>query len=224
MRDRSFFSRWLHRLRSSERPTPARREALSTETLEAEGVSWLVVGLGNPGPRYEATRHNVGAMAIDDLLAVDGDLLRPISGLPCRVARVEWDGVPVLLVRPTTFMNNSGEAIGPLARALGVPAERVIVAHDELDLPFGTVKLKQGGNENGHNGLKSTSGTLGTRDYLRIRIGIGRPPRGTSVPDYVLGPVDSGATLDELIARAAEGARLIVTEGLAKAQNRIHSR
>lgn len=232
MRERSFLSAWIDRLFSRGDHAQGKRgrshrpqsEPLTTDELADQGINWLVVGLGNPGARYEATRHNVGYMAIDDLLAEDGDLLRPVAGLPCTAARVVWEETPVLLVRSTTFMNNSGEAIGPLARALGVPANRIILAHDELDLPFGAIKLRQGGNENGHNGLKSTSGALGTRDFLRIRMGIGRPPRGTSVPDYVLGPVDAGPTLDELIAHAAEAARLIVTEGLAKAQNRIHSR
>lgn len=187
-------------------------------------ADWLVVGLGNPGPRYAATRHNVGYMAVDDLLADAGDTLEPLPGVPAHVTEVTWGEARVLLVRSTTFMNLSGEAIGPLARSLNVPAEQVIVLHDELDLPVNTVRVKKGGNENGHNGLKSATEHLGTRDYLRVRIGIGRPEKGTPIPDYVLGPVDATAGFDEAIATAAEAATLIVTEGLNKAQNTIHSR
>lgn len=161
-------------------------------------ADWLVVGLGNPGAKYADTRHNVGFMALDELPALDG------------VARC----------KPQTYMNASGEAVAPLARKLGVAPERIVVLHDELDLPAGTVRVKLGGNENGHNGLKSITEHLGTRDYVRVRIGIGRPPAGTSVPDWVLSPVSG----EEAIATASEAARLVVTEGLAKAQNVIHAR
>ncbi|MDR7328882.1 Peptidyl-tRNA hydrolase [Corynebacterium guangdongense] len=181
-------------------------------------TDWLVVGLGNPGEEYAATRHNVGYMALDDLLADAGDVLTPHG--KALVCPVTWGGQKVLLMRSRTYMNHSGQALA----GLDVPAERVIVLHDELDLPAHQVRLKKGGNENGHNGLKSITETLGTRDYLRVRIGIGRPPTGTPVPEHVLGPVDAGAGLDEAIAAAADAARLLVTEGLARAQNEIHSR
>ncbi|AKK08273.1 aminoacyl-tRNA hydrolase [Corynebacterium testudinoris] len=187
-------------------------------------ADWIVVGLGNPGARYAATRHNVGYMALDDLLAPGGDLLSPLPGTPAEVAPLNIDGHSVLAVRPTTYMNLSGEAIAPLAERLGIAADHIIVIHDELDLPAGKVRLKLGGNENGHNGLKSTTEHLGTRDYLRIRIGISRPPAGMPVPDYVLGTVDSGPELDSSIATAADAVRLIISEGMPKAQNVIHSR
>lgn len=183
--------------------------------LEAD---WLVVGLGNPGEKYAATRHNVGYMALDDLLAAGGDLLTPHG--KAEVCPVTWGGHKVLLLRPRTYMNLSGEALA----GFDVPAERVIVIHDEIDLPAHQVRLKKGGNENGHNGLKSISGQLGTRDYIRVRIGVARPPKGVPVPDHVLGPVDAGEGFDEAIATAADAARLVVTEGLTKAQNEIHSR
>lgn len=161
---------------------------------------WLIVGLGNPGTRYADTRHNVGYMVVDALGKVEG----------------------AAVMKPSTFMNSSGEDVAPRARALGVPPERIIVVHDELDLPAGAVKLKQGGNENGHNGLKSLTEHLGTRDYLRVRVGIGRPPKGIAVPDYVLSPVE-GDIVGQ-VALAAEAVRLVVDKGLAKAQNEIHAR
>lgn len=177
--------------------------------LQAE---WLVVGLGNPGAEYAATRHNVGWMALDQL----AETLEPVRGIKARVAVIN----SVAYAKPTTFMNTSGEGVGPLAAMLGVPPERVVVMHDELDLPVGKVRVKRGGNENGHNGLKSITEHIGTRDYVRVRIGIGRPPAGVAVPDWVLGPVSG----DERIDLAAEAARLVVAEGLAKAQNVIHAR
>lgn len=194
---------------------------LNPDELEAE---WLIVGLGNPGAKYAATRHNVGYMAIDDLLAADGDVLEPVRGMDVQVAPLSWAGQKVLAVRSGTFMNLSGDPVAPLAQQLGIAPDHIIVLHDELDLPFNKIRIKQGGNENGHNGLKSLTERLGTRDYLRVRIGIARPPKGSSIPDYVLGPVDAGAGFDDAIATAAEAARLIVTDGLGKAQNQIHSR
>lgn len=180
-----------------------------TPTLEAD---WLVVGLGNPGAKYAATRHNVGYMALDQLA---GDL-KPVPGVKALVQVHDR----VAYAKSTTYMNTTGEAVGPLAAQLGVAPERVIVIHDELDLPAGKVRVKLGGNENGHNGLKSITEHVGTRDYLRVRIGIGRPPAGTPVPEWVLAPVSG----DEDVDAAAEAAGLIITDGLQKAQNVIHSR
>ncbi|WP_244429022.1 aminoacyl-tRNA hydrolase [Corynebacterium halotolerans] len=203
------------------RPSEPDTATLDPGLLAAD---WLIVGLGNPGARYAATRHNVGYMAVDDLLAETGDVLVPVRGLPVSAATVEFGGTTALVLRSSTFMNVSGEAVAPLAQRLGVPAERIVVVHDELDLPAGKVRVKIGGNENGHNGLKSVSELLGTRDYVRVRIGISRPPKGVAVPDHVLGPVDPGADLDAAIATAAEAARLVATRGVTAAQNAIHSR
>lgn len=163
-----------------------------------------MVGLGNPGAKYANTRHNVGFMALDLVPEMDG------------VARC----------KPRTYMNNSGEAVAPAARKYAISPERIIVIHDELDLPAGKVRVKLGGNENGHNGLKSITQHLGTRDYVRVRVGIGRPPEGTSVPDWVLSDIhnDIHGDLDDQLALAAEAVRLVVSEGLAKAQNTIHAR
>lgn len=203
------------------RPAAPEEATLDPALLAAD---WLVVGLGNPGARYAPTRHNVGYMAVDDLLADSGGVLVPVKGLPVAAAPLDLEGVRALVLRSTTFMNLSGEAVAPLAERLGVPAERIVVVHDELDLPAGRVRVKVGGNENGHNGLKSISELLGTRDYPRVRIGISRPPKGVSVSDHVLGPVDAGAELDEAIATAAEAVRLVVTRGVSAAQNVIHAR
>lgn len=200
---------------------PQAQQGLAPAELEAD---WLIIGLGNPGAKYAATRHNVGYMAVDDVLAQDGDVLEPVRGMDLEVAPLCWGDTRVLAVRTTTFMNLSGDPIAPLAQALGIAADHIIVIHDELDLSANKIRLKQGGNENGHNGLKSLTHNLGTRDYLRVRIGIARPPKGSSIPDYVLAPVDAGPGFDTAIATAAEAARLIATQGLVQAQNRIHSR
>ncbi|AHI22359.1 aminoacyl-tRNA hydrolase [Corynebacterium vitaeruminis] len=194
-------------------PLFSRLRTLFARDLD-EPVEWLVVGLGNPGGKYASTRHNVGYLGVDKLL--EGEKLSKLSRFPALGARRGG----MLVLRSTTYMNNSGEAVASAARRFGVPAERIIVLHDELDLPEGTVRLKQGGNENGHNGLKSISELLGTRDYLRVRMGISRPPKGMAVPDYVLSSFDAG----DMPERAAEAVRLIVSEGLAKAQNVVHSR
>ena len=181
-----------------------------TPQLEAE---WLVVGLGNPGVKYAATRHNVGYMALDELAGE----LAPVPGVKALVQ--VRDGVAY--ARSTTYMNTTGEAVGPLAKQLGVAPERIIVVHDELDLPAGKVRVKLGGNENGHNGLKSITEHLGTRDYLRVRMGIGRPPQGMAVPDWVLSPIDGD--ISGQVTLAAKAVQLIVSEGVAKAQNVIHA-
>ena len=181
-----------------------------TPQLEAQ---WLVVGLGNPGAKYTATRHNVGYMAVDELAGE----LAPVPGIKALVQ--VRDGVAY--ARSTTYMNTTGEAVGPLAAQLGVAPERIIVVHDELDLPAGKVRVKLGGNENGHNGLKSITEHLGTRDYLRVRMGIGRPPQGMAVPDWVLSPIDGD--ISGQVTLAAKAVQLIVSEGVAKAQNVIHA-
>ena len=183
----------------------------------------LIVGLGNPGPQYEKTRHNIGAMVADHLVTTAGERWKVHERSGAMVAPITPAGQSVLVASARTYMNTTGEAVGPLAEQLGVAPERIIVVHDELDLPAGKVRVKLGGNENGHNGLKSITEHLGTRDYLRVRVGIGRPPSGVAVPDWVLGPaaeeVRAAATGD-----AVDAVRLLTSEGLQKAQNAIHAR
>lgn len=188
-------------------------------------AEWLVVGLGNPGARYDATKHNVGYMVQDILLDQVAATLAPLNGHKVTVAVA--DGMAY--ARSTTFMNLSGEGIAPLARELGITPDHVVVLHDELDLPPGKVRIKLGGNENGHNGLKSLTEHLGTRDYVRIRIGIGRPPKGMPVPEWVLSslPQDSEheeKALTEQLELAAEAAGIVVKHGVQRAQNEIHPR
>ena len=227
----NFFKNLLDRFRSgsaspaSNNASQGRRGSAAPKYFELPAdADWIVVGLGNPGAKYAATRHNVGYMAVDDLLAETGELLQPVKGHKVHAATLEMDGQKVLVVRTTTFMNLSGDPIAPIAQALEVPAERIIVIHDELDLPENKIRLKLGGNENGHTGLKSLSQNLGTRDYVRVRIGIARPPKGSSIPDYVLGPVNAGTGFDDGIALAAQSVKEIIASGLNKAQNTIHSK
>ena len=191
---RDFFTRLFGSAEAAPKKTKkAVNPGLSPADLSAK---WLIVGLGNPGAKYAATRHNVGYMAVDDLLAESGDMLEPVTGHQLSAAQLELGGTKVVALRSHTYMNLSGDPIAPLAAQLGVAAENIIVIHDELDLPAGKVRIKKGGNENGHNGLKSLSERLGTRDYLRVRVGIGRPSKGGSIPDWVLAPVDASAALD----------------------------
>lgn len=181
-----------------------------------ENIDWLVVGLGNPGTEYERTRHNVGYLVVDAL----AKSLPVIAGRDYSFA--VKDGVAY--GRAHTYMNESGKAIAPLAARYNLPPERIVIVHDELDLPPGKVRLKQGGNENGHNGLKSLTQELGTRDYVRVRIGIGRPPKasGITIPDWVLAEFASNPA--DAVALAADAVRAITSTGLAQAQNDIHPR
>lgn len=188
-------------------------------------AQWLIIGLGNPGAKYAATRHNIGYMAIDALLDRESAWLEPVKGMPAQVARVELAGVPVLVARSTTFMNNSGEAIAPLVKRLGIAPERVIVLHDELDIAPGLVRVKQGGGEGGHNGLKSTTAKLGTKNYVRLRMGIGRPPQGMGVVDFVLSPFggEDEQWLSTSVQRSLQACSIVVDSGVERAQNIIHT-
>ena len=190
---------------------------------------WLVVGLGNPGPSYAATRHNAGFMVVDLLAERMGvrfgahrgrvDVAEGAFGAPGSAHRV-----PVVLAKPKSYMNESG---GPVASARGffkVPPERLVVVHDELDLPYGTVRLKRGGGDNGHNGLRSVTRSLGSRDYLRVRVGVGRPPGSTDPAVYVLKPFSSAEAreLPYHVDRAADAVEALVLHGLERAQNAFH--
>ena len=181
-----------------------------------ENIEWLIVGLGNPGAEYERTRHNIGYLVVDAL----AESLPVIAGSEYSFA--VKDGVAY--ARAHTYMNESGKAIAPLAARYDLPPERIVIVHDELDLPPGKVRLKQGGNENGHNGLKSLTQELGTRDYVRVRVGIGRPPKasGIAIPDWVLSEFASDP--GDAVALAADAVRAITASGLAQAQNEIHPR
>jgi PTH1 family peptidyl-tRNA hydrolase len=184
---------------------------------------WLVVGLGNPGPRYAGTRHNVGAMVVDALARRNGVAFGAHKG-KADVAAIRVAGQRVLLAKPRSFMNVSGAPVLGVRDYYKVPTAQLIVVHDELDVPFGAVRLKSGGGDNGHNGLRSVTGVLG-RDYLRVRVGIGRPPGRQDPADFVLKDFSTPERkdLDLVVETAADAVVDLVEHGLAAAQNRFHA-
>jgi len=188
--------------------------------------SWLVVGLGNPGPRYELTRHNAGQLVVGELAARRSETLRAHKA-NAHVAET-WlrpGGPKLILAMPNSFMNVSGGPVSSLAKFYGVPAERVVVVHDELDIPFDTVKLKVGGGHGGHNGVRDVAKALGTADFPRVRVGIGRPPGRQDAADWVLDPFSSAerTQLPNLVGDAADAVEQLVGEGLLAAQQRWHA-
>lgn len=187
------------------------------------GERWLVAGLGNPGPGYAGNRHNVGFMIADVLAARAGVRFRG-SRFQAAAAEGRLAGLPVTLAKPMTFMNESGRALAGLRGYYRVADSRILVIHDELDLPFGTIRLKLGGGDNGHNGLRSVSASLGTRDYYRVRFGIGRPPGRLDPAVYVLRDFSAAERKDVplLVDRAADAAEALLATGLAAAQNAFH--
>jgi peptidyl-tRNA hydrolase, PTH1 family len=185
---------------------------------------FLVVGLGNPGPRYAATRHNAGFM-VADLLG--GRIGAKFKSHRANVDLIEGRlaGASVILAKPRSFMNESGGPVVNAARFFKVATERVIVIHDDLDLPFGTLKLKRGGGDGGHNGLKSITSALGSKDYVRVRLGIGRPPGRQDPADYVLREfgVAERRDLPVDVDRAADAVEMVLSDGLEATQLRYHS-
>jgi PTH1 family peptidyl-tRNA hydrolase len=185
----------------------------------------LVVGLGNPGPEYEATRHNVGFRVVELLAARAGGGRFSKHRTNADVLEGRLAGRRVVLAKPRTYMNLSGGPVAGLAHYFSVPVADVVVLHDELDLDFGVVRLKRGGGEGGHNGLRSITKALGTKEYLRVRFGIGRPPGRQDPADYVLKRF-SGAEAKELdlaVDLAADAAEALLGESLEAAQNRFHA-
>ncbi|MBW0091121.1 aminoacyl-tRNA hydrolase [Pseudonocardia sp. KRD-184] len=185
----------------------------------------LVVGLGNPGPDYAETRHNVGFRVVDLLAARAGGGRFSKHRSNADVLEGRLAGRRVVLAKPRTYMNVSGGPVANLAKYFSVPVEDVVVVHDELDLGFGVVRLKRGGGEGGHNGLRSITSSIGTRDYLRVRFGIGRPPGRQDPADYVLKRF-SGAETKELefaVDLAADAVEALLADGLEPAQNRFHA-
>lgn len=187
----------------------------------------VVVGLGNPGPGYAGNRHNVGAMVVAGLALDEGANLKRGSGKLSRVvsAATRLTGRRVVLATLTTFMNESGQAVRPLLDYYkAADLASLIVLHDELDLPFGVVRIKQGGGDNGHNGLRSLTGSLQSPDYVRIRIGIGRPVGRQPPADFVLRDFSAveREELPAILDDAARGVRLILAHGVVAAQNDLH--
>jgi PTH1 family peptidyl-tRNA hydrolase len=185
----------------------------------------LIAGLGNPGPEYAGTRHNAGSRFLDTLLPRD-QAFKTEGKFSGRVVRVVLGGQEVWLLAPDTFMNYSGEAVARFARFYKVPAESILVAHDELDLPPGVLRLKVGGGDGGHNGLKDVTEKLGSGDYVRLRIGIGHPGNAAQVTSYVLkrAPAAEQELIDAAIARARLHIEDIVHGQLQKAMNELHTK
>jgi peptidyl-tRNA hydrolase, PTH1 family len=187
--------------------------------------TWLIVGLGNPGAQYQGNRHNVGQMVLDELAGRVG------AGFKTHKARAQVvegrlgiGGPRVVLAKPMSYMNVSGGPVSALASFYGITPDHVVAVHDEIDIPFNTVKLKTGGGEGGHNGLRDISKALGTKDYLRVRVGVGRPPGRMDTADYVLRDFGT-AELKELpflLDEAADAVELLLREGLTSAQQKFH--
>lgn len=185
---------------------------------------WIVVGLGNPGDEYAPTRHNVGVMVVEELAAASGGRLKSQRKTRCDVCETRWAGHHVVLARPHSYMNESGGPTKALAAFFNVPTAHIIVVHDELDLPFGSLRVKAGGGDNGHNGLKSIRRSLDSGDTARIRVGVGRPPGRQDPADYVLRSfnADERKQLPEILARAGSAAEYLVTRGVEAAQNQFN--
>lgn len=191
---------------------------------------YLVVGLGNPGAQYAGNRHNVGQMVLDDVAAAAREQWRSHKA---RAAVCELrlgtlpggaPGPKVVLAKPSSYMNVSGGPVAGLAQFFSIAPEQVVVVHDELDLPFGTVRLKRGGGEGGHNGLRDISKALGSKQYVRVRVGIGRPPGRMDPADFVLrdfSPTER-KELPFLLGDAADAIELLVHRGLTDAQQVVH--
>jgi peptidyl-tRNA hydrolase, PTH1 family len=185
----------------------------------------IIIGLGNPGRKYERTRHNAGFLAIDELArGLRFDLTQ--EKYHALVGRGRIGGEDVLLAKPQTFMNESGRSVGAVLRYTYAKPADLIVLHDELDLPLGTVRVKAGGGHGGHNGLRSLIEHLGTTDFVRVRIGVGRPAPGQDAADYVLSPFLAGEreTAVGAFSRAADAARAVIIDGITKAMNEFNKK
>lgn len=215
--------------------SPTHEPRLDPSRLDDGKGTWLVVGLGNPGEKYEGTRHNCGYMVVDRFVAQQGEQYRNQSlaraGAVGRVATVRLgygvDAPTVIAAHTGTFMNVSGPAVKELMSYYKIGVERLLVVHDDIDLDFGQAKLKVGGSDGGHNGLKSIQQSLGTRDFARLRVGVGRPvggPLGADVISWVLGRFPKGQLVDleQLLERSVQCVGDVAESGIAKAQARLH--
>jgi peptidyl-tRNA hydrolase, PTH1 family len=199
---------------------------VTTSVTTEDNAPWLVVGLGNPGPGYSDNRHNVGFMVAGVLAARIGARLGRHRRAVAEVGegRLGIGGPKIVIAKPMTFMNLSGGPVAGLTQFYHVPIERIIAVHDELDIPYGQLKIKRGGGEGGHNGLRSMSRSVGSRDYARVRFGISRPPGRMDPADYVLtnfSPAER-KELDFLVDRAADAVEGVIQHGIEWAQNAYH--
>jgi PTH1 family peptidyl-tRNA hydrolase len=194
-----------------------------------QAAPWLIVGLGNPGPQYAGNRHNVGFFIADLLADRTGVKFGRHRKAVADVAEARLgygvDAPRLVLVKPLTYMNLSGGPAAALSQFYKVPVEQIIAVHDELDIPYGQLRLKVGGGEGGHNGLRSMSKSLATKEYLRVRFGVGRPPGRQDPADFVLSDFSTveRKELDFLVDRAADAVEAIVKGGLAAAQQTYHT-
>jgi PTH1 family peptidyl-tRNA hydrolase len=197
--------------------------------MSEENVPWLVVGLGNPGKEYAGNRHNAGFMVADLLAGRLGVRFSRHRKAVAEVAEgrlgVGIDAPRLVLAKPLTYMNLSGGPVAGLAQFYKVPVGQIVAIHDELDIPYGTLRLKVGGGEGGHNGLRSMSRSLGTKEYVRVRFGVGRPPGRQDPADYVLSDFSTAERkeLEFLVDRAADAVEMVVQHGLEPAQNLYHT-
>ncbi|MCV7399666.1 aminoacyl-tRNA hydrolase [Mycobacterium fragae] len=185
----------------------------------------LVVGLGNPGPNYAQTRHNLGFMVADLLAGRLGSTFKAHKKSGAEIVTGRLSGHPVVLAKPRCYMNESGRQVGPLAKFYSVTAADIVVIHDDLDIDFGQIRLKIGGGEGGHNGLRSLAAALGTKDFQRVRIGIGRPPGRKDPAAFVLENFTAAERpeVPALCEQAADATELLIELGLEPAQNRVHA-
>lgn len=185
---------------------------------------WLVVGLGNPGQKYESTPHNIGWLVVEELASRMGASFGRARKAKALVADGHLDGQRSTLVKPLSFMNLSGEPVAALMAYQKIPLERLVVVHDEIDLPFGALRLKSGGGDNGHNGLKSLRQRLGSGEYTRVRIGVDRPTGPIAPADYLLRPFPAARRKEvpDVVTRAADAVEAVLGNGLAKAQNQYN--
>jgi PTH1 family peptidyl-tRNA hydrolase len=188
--------------------------------------TWLIVGLGNPGTEYSKNRHNVGQMVLDELARrVGGSFKVHKARAHVLEGRLGIGGPRVVLAKPMSYMNVSGGPVSALAKFYDVDPEHVVAVHDEIDIPFNTVKLKIGGGEGGHNGLRDISKALATKDYLRVRVGVGRPPGRMDTADFVLKDFAAAEKkeLPFLLDDAADAVETVVRDGLPAAQQKFHT-
>lgn len=189
-------------------------------------MAWLVAGLGNPGDRYARTRHNLGRLVVDELARAAEARLRKVRFLPAEAVEIRVDGQRVWLVRSTLYMNESGPSYASVARKHGIAPDHVIAVHDEIDLPAGELRVRFDGGTAGHNGLRSLQAALRTPGFLRVRLGVGRPPGRQDPARYVLEPIPAQLAADValLLDRGAEAVRSLVLNGLETTQARFNRR
>ncbi|WP_415973763.1 aminoacyl-tRNA hydrolase [Rhodococcus sp. 077-4] len=194
--------------------------------VSPEPAPALIVGLGNPGPQYEKTRHNVGFMVADAFAGRIGSSFSSHKKSNSDIVQARLGNRSVVIAKPRTFMNLSGQPVAALARFFSIEPANIVVVHDELDIDFGALRLKLGGGEGGHNGLRSISQHLSTKDYLRVRVGVGRPPGRMDPASFVLKPFSAPERKDlgVVVEEAADAAELVLQVGLEAAQNRVHPR